>query len=431
MDTKIEDIGPCRKRLTITIPAEELRRELDKGFREASRYARIPGFRPGKVPRAILEKKFGAALREDVKERVVDDAWRKALEEENLEPLGEPKVEGLEPGPLDENQDLSFQAVFDVYPRIELGEVKGLKVKKEKVQVSEAEVDQALDDLARSRARLEPLPEGEVEREDHAKCDLSFFHEDKLVKTFEDFLLSPLRPLEGADPEEFSAKLLGRRAGEESTLFVTFPKDFPVEEVREKPGELKIQIKEVLREKVPPLDDELAKSLGVEGGLEELRKKVEENLLQEKEEAERKRIEEEIVDRLLADHPFDLPQTIVEEQLESRLSRAKAEMEAQGLPPEEVATKLASMKEEVREGDVRAIKTFFLVREIAKKEKIYVTEGEVNRAVQALAARENVPADQLRSQLESKGILQEIRFDLLERKVLDYLREKAELVEEG
>ncbi len=430
METKIEDIGPCRKRLSITIPAEELKKELDKGFQEASRYARIPGFRPGKVPRAILEKKFGTALREDVKERVVDQAWRDALEEEDLEPLGEPKVEGLPPGPLDENQDLSFQAVFDVYPEIKLGEVKGLKVKKEKIQVSEAEVDQALDDLARSRARLEPVPDGEIEREDSAKCDLEFLHEGETVKSFQDMVLSPLRPLEGTDPEEFAAKLLGRRAGEESTLFLTYPKNFPVEAVREKPGEVKIKIKEVLREKVPPLDEELAKALGVEGGLEELRKKVEESLLKEKERAEKKRIEEELVDMLLAEYPFELPQTIVEEQLESRLSRAKEEMEAQGLPPEEVATKLASMKEEVRDEDVRAIKTFFLVREIAKKEKIYVTEGEVNRAVQAMAAREGMSPDQLRSQLESRGILQEIRFDLLEQKVLDYLREKAELVED-
>ncbi len=430
METKIEDIGPCRKRLSITIPAEELRKELDKGFGEASRYARIPGFRPGKVPRPILEKKFGTALREDVKERVVDQAWREALEENDLEPLGEPKVEGLPPGPLDENQDLSFQAVFDVYPEIKLGEVKGLKVKKEKIQVSEAEVDQALDELARSRARLEPVPDAEVEREDSAKCDLEFLHEGESVKTFQDLVLSPLRPLEGTDPEEFAAKLLGRRAGEESTLFLTYPKNFPVEAVREKPGEVKIKIKEVLREKIPPVDDELAKALGVEGGLEELRKKVEENLYKEKERAEKKRIEEELIDLLLAEYPFELPQAIVEEQLESRLSRAKAEMEAQGLPPEEVATKLASMKEEVRDEDIRAIKTFFLVREIAKKEKIYVTEGEVNRAVQAMAAEQRMSPEQLRSQLESRGILQEIRFDLLERKVMDYLREKAELVED-
>ncbi len=430
METKIEDIGPCRKRLSITIPAEELQKELDKGFREASRYARIPGFRPGKVPRAILEKKFGTALREDVKERVVDQAWREALEDNELEPLGDPKVEGLPPGPLDENQDLSFQAVFDVYPEIKLGEVKGLKVKKEKIQVSEAEVDQALDDLARSRARLEPVPDAEVEREDSAKCDLEFLHEGESVKTIQDLVLSPLRPLEGTDPEEFAAKLLGRRAGEESSLFLTFSKNFPVEEVREKPGEVKIKIKEVLREKVPPVDDELAKALGVEGGLEELRKKVEESLFKDKERAEKKRIEEELVDLLLAEYPFELPQAIVDEQLESRLSRAKAEMEAQGLPPEEVATKLASMKEEVRDEDVRAIKTFFLVREIAKKEKIYVTEGEVNRAVQAMAAEQRVSPEKLRSQLESRGILQEIRFDLLERKVMDYLREKAELVED-
>ncbi|HHI67932.1 MAG TPA: trigger factor, partial [Planctomycetes bacterium] len=382
------------------------------------------------VPRPILEKKFGTALREDVKERVVDQAWREALEENDLEPLGEPKVEGLPPGPLDENQDLSFQAVFDVYPEIKLGEVKGLKVKKEKIQVSEAEVDQALDELARSRARLEPVPDAEVEREDSAKCDLEFLHEGESVKTFQDLVLSPLRPLEGTDPEEFAAKLLGRRAGEESSLFLTFPKNFPVETVREKPGEVKIQIKEVLREKVPPLDDELAKALGVEGGLEELRKKVEESLYKEKERAEKKRIEEELIDLLLAEYPFELPQAIVEEQLESRLTRAKAEMEAQGLPPEEVATKLASMKEEVRDEDIRAIKTFFLVREIAKKEKIYVTEGEVNRAVQAMAAEQRMSPEQLRSQLESRGILQEIRFDLLERKVMDYLREKAELVED-
>jgi len=430
METKIEDIGPCRKKLTITIPAEELKQELDKGFKEASRYVRVPGFRPGKVPRAILEKKYGPALREDVKERVVDQAWREALEKEELEPLGEPKVENLPPGPLDETQDLSFQVLFDVYPRIQLGEVKGLKVKKEKIHVSEAEVDQALDELARSRARLEPVDDAEMEREDHAKCDLEFLHEGKSVKEIKDLVLSPFRPLEGTDAEEFAAKLLGRKAGEESVIPLTFSERFPVEEVRGKPGEVKIKIQQVLREKVPPVDDDLAKALGVEGGLEELRKKVEESLLREKEQADRKRIEEELLDQLLAEYPFDLPQAIVDEQVESRIKRAKAEMEAQGLPPEEIAAKVAAMKEEVRDEDVRAIKTFFLVREIAKKEKIYVTEGEVTRAVQALAAEQNVPADQLRARMESQGYLQELRFDLLERKVRDYLREKADLVEE-
>lgn len=430
MESKIEEIGPCKKRLAITVPAAEVLQELEKGFREASRYARIPGFRPGKAPRALLEKKFGASLRQNLKEQLVEDSWKKALDEHSLEPMGDPEVEGLDASSLDETRDLSFSVTFDVFPVIELGDLSAVKVKKNPVAVSEAEVDQELDNLAVSRARWEPAPGAEVTRENRVEADLEFHLGEERLHRSEKVLLSPLAAFPGADPEEYMAKLLGRKAGEESRIPLVYPADFRQEKARGQAGEARVAIHEVMTLKKPEVDDTFAAACGAKGGVEELRQQLSAALLHHKETQEKRRLEEEITDLLLADHPFDLPPSVVESQLEARVARAKAEMEAQGLPAEEVATRLASLRESGRDKDVRAIKRIFLMRQVAKREKIYVLEEDVNRAIRLMAAENRVPVDKMREVLESREMLPQLRSDLLEAKVLDYLRQKATLVED-
>ena len=429
MKSTIEDLGPCRKKMEITIPAQTLKEELEAGYREASRYAQVPGFRPGKVPRHILEKKYGAAIREHAGKELVEKSYRQALEEQEVDPLGEPKIEGLEGEEIDFDEDLTFQVTFDVHPRIELGDVRGIEVTREEIEIGAEELEKAMQGFARSRAEFRAVPGAEVTKEDRLLVDVEFRCDGETVKEEKEGLLLPGMPLPGTDPEEFTAKLLNRKPGEESLIPIDYPHDFSVRECQGRKGELRVGIREVQRLQVPELTDELAREAGYEEGLDQLREAVKERVLEHKKRLDRERQEGEVLTALMAQHPFDVPAGLVEKQVLADRARVKHDLLRQGHKKEEIAARMPSLEEEIRAGSEAEIKRFFLLKEVAKKEKIFVTEEEIQRTIQGMASVEKISPGEMRERLEKSDRLGELRMELVEAKVMDHLMQHARLVE--
>ena len=418
----VTDAGPCRKRVHVIVPPARVAEEVEKGYRSLSEAARIPGFRPGRVPRAMLEKRYGDLLVREVKETLVQEGFREALRANELSPLGAPDLD-LDRIALAPGKPLEFEVALDVRPKIELPEWKDIAVERRPTAVSEAEVDEAFAALRKSHRRVIPDAEGGVATDGLALARVEFFLDGKRLLSREGVRLSPASAIHGADPGAFAAALQGHKKAESFDVEVEFRPGFEVAEAVGKKGTAKVTVAEVFR-LGDPSDEELARALDFSNA-EALREDVGRRLQARKEEAENRRIEDEVLLHLTRGTDFELPERIVESETSESMRRFQARLEAEGVPPEEVAAGVAARTARSREETARAIKTWFVIEALARREKIFVTEEEIAAEFEAIARRNRVPAAEVRRYYEEGDLLGALRAELLEAKVRRHLRERA------
>lgn len=424
MDVTVEEAGPCRKTLTFKIPPEEIRRQVDDAYRNVARHASIKGFRPGKVPRRVLEKRFGNEILAEAKQEIVSSAFEKALRDHELRPIGEPQIEGLKDEPLDESAPLEFRVHVSLRPEVQVRETRGIEVKRAHTEVSPEEIESALAQVADQRKTLQEVDEPATEN-DFVVADLVFRDEaDEVVAERKSVKLNTRIPIAGTDPETFAARLNGAVKDQKLSMELTFPETFEKEAVRGRPGVVEVHVRQVMRITPPPIDDELAKSFDYEN-LEAMREDLARRIGEEKERHEKARQEEEILDALIAENPFPIPEEIVEEQTRRNLAMFEQRLREAGLGDEEVSQKLTEARDEARREAERQVRVFFLLEAVAAKEKIFVTEGDVEAELRAIAAENRVSPEDVRRLYEERKAFGELRSRILERKVREFLREKA------
>lgn len=424
MDVKIADSGPCQKRLSFKIPPDQIKAHINEMFANAAHQVDIKGFRRGKVPRKLLEQRFGAAIRLEAKETLINTTFEHACKEHDLDVLGRPKVDGLAEGPLDDAMPFEFEVQCDVRPTITLREIKGIEVTRGKAEVSDEDTQNALQQLADSKRTLKSIDE-QVKEGDFVKCDLVFkndagavVHERKAAQ------LNTNIPIAGTTAEEFSSKLLGATKGQSANVPITFPDNFEVVSVRGGKGTVSLTINEVLRVTPAPIDDELAKSFDFES-LAALTTDLRRRIAEQKEAGNRQRQEEDIIEVLLNENKFDLPQSIIEDQTQHNLKMFAERMKRGGVSDEDAAKKLEEAQAEAREDAARRVRVFFLMEAVAKKAKIFVTEGDVDVELRNIAAQNNASVEEVRAYYEEHRLLQDLRISVLDRKTREYLRENA------
>lgn len=420
----VEDLGPCRKKLTVVVPPERVRSEIEKGFRSAGKHLKVPGFRPGHVPRKLVEQRYGEAIRREVKEMLIQDCYREAVEERKLAPLGSPAID-FDKIPFVGEAELRFEVELDVRPAIELKSYKGIQVAREKVSVAPSEVDEQIRSLKR-QARRPVADAGEgVGEEGFAICRVEFREADSTVLLREAVRVSPQTPVVGSEPEAFRKAMVGRRKGESFEVPTTFPEDFEAEGARGKRGLARLTLSEVYRFQ-EPTDEEMLRAFDFPS-VDAMRQETEKTILAHKNEMEDRRIEDAILAEIVRAHDFELPERIVQEQTESSLARFRALREAGGAKPEEVAAEVAAREKESRQNAVRQVKGFFLIEAIGRKEKLFVTDEEVRAELQAIADRNQSRLEEVLAYYEQQNLLPMLRLELLERNVRRFLRENAEV----
>jgi trigger factor len=415
---------PGKAEVRLTITADELERARGREFAALSRRVTLKGFRPGKTPRALLEKHWGDEVEKQVAEHFLQHAYEQAVEEHTLRPATYPRIA------LDQNlpkKGEPWSIGFDILlrPQLTLGEVEGLEVAGRRIEVDDDELERALAEIRRANSHAEPAGEEPLAEDGLAVARIDFFRpgSDEACLAREGVRLSPRTPPPGVDPSAFGAALVGVRAGEERVLELEFPAAFPVAEARGERGTLRLAVGEVLRI-VPPRDEELFKAFEVsdEAGL---RAAVRARMLAAKQEAEEERIEAELLERMLEAHPMELPGELVDDQVEAHETELCAKLVEQGLDETEARTRAESERARSRAGAERALRAVYLIEEIARAKELKVSQEDVASEVKAIAERNGTTPAEVAEYYREQGLLRQLGLELLERKVRRYLRASA------
>lgn len=427
MDVQVAESGPCSRTLTIKIPGNEVKQHLDRMFQAASQNVNLKGFRPGKVPRHVLEKKYGEAIQREAKEHLVRESVSNACREHELVTIGRAKLEGLGEEPL-KDSDVEFTVQLDLRPEFELGEVKGIAIKAEPTEVTDEDMEAALKDLGSQKRTLEPIDDA-VEESDFAKVDMTFRDADgNEVSKRENAQVNAGIPVAGSDPEQFKAALMGKKKGESFSIELTYPETFDKAEVRGKKGKVDIELLDVLRVQDPTLDDEFAKGFDFET-IDALRTELRSRIGEQKVMGETNRQTEAILESIANDHPFPLPESLVEDEIEHSLQQFAQRMKEGGVAEEEIETRLEGARNEARTEAERRVRMFFLIDAVARKHELGVTPAEVDVELQNIAAQHNATIEQVREHFDQQEQANQLRLSLLERKVRDFLRENAQITD--
>ncbi|MCB9887088.1 MAG: trigger factor [Planctomycetes bacterium] len=433
MEVQVAETGPCSRALTITVPPALVDEQIEQMYGAAQKQIQIKGFRAGKVPRHVIQKRFGDGILAEAKEQLLNRFFGEAVRSKDLNPVGRITIDEFENITVAPGTQLQFTARIDVRPEFELGTVTGLQIDAVETEATEADIDNALKEIAHQKRSIQPTTEP-AEDGDFLRCDMTFRTEGgEVVHERKGVQLNTRIALHGAEPEAYKTATLGAKAGDSREVPLTFPETFEKTAVRGQKGTATLQVHEVLRVMPAPIDEALAKGLEFDD-VAALRADLGARIGQEKQRLGKQRQEEQCLGKLLEAHQIQLPPSLVEEQKHASLASFAERMKQNGMSEEEIGKKIEESDAEAQQDAERRVRLFFLIESVAKQQKLFVTEGDVDAELRAIAAANSgegrvISAAQVRDHLEQNKQLGELRLGLLERKVRDFLREKATIVD--
>jgi len=425
MDVKIEDITSVRKKLSFELPSERVAEEIDKAYGKIAKSAKVPGFRPGKVPRTILERHYAPQMEEQVLNRLIKDSYVKALIEHKLPVVSDPEI--VDSSALEKGQPFSYVAQVEVRPEFEAKDYTGLTLQKERFVPEADVVDKRLEEMRASRAEMASAEREEVRPGDFAIID------------FEGFLGG--EPFEGGKAEDYQLELgsgsfipgfeeqvEGMKRGEQKDITVTFPEDYGNKELAGQEVTFKVHLKDIKEKVLPELDDEFAKGFGVDS-LEELRSRLEENYLTQ----EKNRIDGDLRERLMTTlierNPIEVPAAMVDEQLGYMLDNVRARMQSQGMSLEMLGMDEESFKQMYRDTAVKQVQGTLILDAIGRQEDLKVDEGEIDGKLESIAEMSNAPLDVVKRHYAGEEARRGLLAQMREEKVVEFLLDKATVEE--
>ncbi len=422
MKAVVEEVGTLKKKISIEVSSEAVDKELARAIAEVSKTAKIPGFRPGKAPKAIVEKHYGDEVRSEVLNRLVSEHYLRTLEQNNLNPVEVPQISDV--SPLAKGAPLTFVATVEVRPVIELGAYDGIEVKEKSLEVSDGELNETLDRLREMYAQLEVVEGRPLEKTDTAVIDFEGF--DDSGKAIEGAKASDhMLPLgENSLIPGFEEQLLGMNKGETRTIKVTFPKDYSSAALAGKDADFTVTLKEIKKKVLPELNDEFAKDIGNDKSLEELKAGIKRDLELRKRDEQTSAQREELLAKLIDSHQFDVPPGMVERELQGMMRKQATRMARQGMDVK--AFDAAKFIEEHKALSEQRVKGVLILDTIADKEKVEVSDADVSSAIAAMARSAKQPVEAVRKYYNSvDGGLDNLRSSLVQEKTLSLLLSRA------
>ncbi len=428
MEFQIEPIGPCRKRISVKIPSARVTEEFDKSYRNLAKSVPIPGFRQGKAPRKLVEKRYGEQVTGEVREALLGAAFEEAVQKNKLAPIADPEidVEKIEVKPA---QDLGFEFTITVKPEFELPDLKGIEVSVPPAVVAPAMLDEELLALRKRRATLRPRDEGPAQPGDVATLRVrgaadgeEVIADDSMPYEIGSRLLGDLVT------SDLDAAILGKGAGDvvQATAFV--PPHFESHPLGGREISIHAEILDVKWHDIPELDDALAESLGADSA-DAVRERASTELRARLERVRERAIEELALGQLLESTAFELPDDLIRKEIDDLARRAAYDMQLEGKQEEEIAKRVSEIRTRRAEESTREMKAFFILDKLVEKERILVTETEVKNAVAMLAAYSQKAPEQMYAMLRDSGRLASLRNQLRENKARARLRAKVKVTE--
>ncbi|MBI1982946.1 MAG: trigger factor [Acidobacteria bacterium] len=409
----------------IEIPAEVVRQEVEKVTNQFRRVARIPGFRPGHARPALVRQHFRNDIRNEVVQSLVPKFFSSVVKEQNLSVVGHPHFEDLK---FEDDQPLTCRATFEILPEFELGEYKGLEMEEEPDTVGDADVDQALDELRERAATFEVVA-------DRPAADDDYVYVSYQGRDVNDNSKAPIEARDAVvhvggkgTVTAFTENLRGAKPGEAREFEVPYPEDFTQKSLAGKTIRYRVEVQSIKQKVVPPLDDELAKSVSESETLADLRTEVRTGL----EKARKRQVEnaamKKLLEQLQARHDFVAPEALVEAQLDRKLERIVAQVMAQGIDPRTTEIDWRKIREESRPEAEKDVRGSLILSRISEAEGIEVSDEEVDEMVRDLAAERRETPAALKTRLTREGGLDTIKSARRNQKALELIYRNAKII---
>lgn len=427
MKVEIKETGPCQREISVCIPAEFVGERLAQEYREMGQLVQVPGFRRGRVPRRVLERRYGKEIQAKARTDLMEETLEKIFEEHQIRPVGEIELGEEELGELKAGEDFVFRAMVEVLPEVEPKEYKGVKVVKRVEKVREEDLEKALQEVfARTNPLEEKVGEGvEVEEGDVVVVELELLAEgSSVLRQGEVHLYVGEDRIGSLVVEGLTERLLGKRVGDRVEFEQELGEEFARKDLAGKVGLFVLKVLKISTPKYKEPCDEWARGDDFES-LEEFREHLRKEMERANEEEAERRVRDQLLDQIVEKTPFPLPERLVEKSVREQENYERVLMKMRGMSEEEVEKHVEAHRLDWRRKAERDFRIFFLLDKIAQKEKIFVVESEVEQYLERLAAEQNKELSQLKEELIESGRLSKIRAQLREKKTLDWLLEQA------
>ena len=410
----------CRRELELEIPAEDVSKATERVAKELARVARVPGFRPGKAPISLIKRRFADDIKGEVLQSLVPERVEKAVAEQKLSPVSQPQVDKLD---FNEGQPLKFRAVFEVLPEFELGTYKGLEIEMPQMDVTDEDVDKALEETRERAAAFAPVEGRAVENGDFAQLKLMGTPADGGEPINADSVLCHVGAEETMEP--FNEALRGANIGDHKEFDVEYPADYPDEKLAGKKFHYAADVTGIKTKQLPELNDEFAKDVSDAATLEELKTKIRESLVHQRDHRQKDLQRERVITELVKLHDFPVPESLVESQMDVRLERMVRSLAQQGVDPRAVNLDWSALRGRQQDRAKDDVKAELIIDRIASTEKIDVTDEEVEHELQHLAGHSGESVEAIRARLTKQGALDRMKAKLRSDKTLDWLAQNA------
>lgn len=424
MKADIVDVNETRRDLSIEVPAEAVAEAIGHAAAKLARQAKIPGFRPGKVPVNVIKQRFKPQLMQDVAEHLVSKAVGDALTEKGIEPIATPDVKDLV---LEEGKAMTFKASFDVVPSFDPGDLSTIEATEPSRAVADDAVTQSLDRLRDRNARFEAVETGVVEAGHTVVVGLERRGTDKdgkqgEVDTHEQVNIELGAP---SNPPGFDDHMIGMAAGTSKSFTITYPADYAIQELAGGTVDYTVNLKEIKKRVVPTLDDEFAKDLGDFSSLEDLRTRIRQDLEHEAMHAAERQVRQDVLKQLAARLPFAAPDALVDREIDRRLEDFARRLMEQRIDPRQANIDWNAFREGQRDPAKEAVASAIVLDEVAKREQIAVTDEELEAELQRYADQTGHSVASIRARLQKDGDLGRVVAGLRREKAVTFVLSKA------
>ena len=415
-----EVVSNTKREIDIKVPAQEVSRETETLIQKYQKLARIPGFRSGHAPASIIRQRFKQEIQNDVVDALVPKYFRKETERQGLIPVSQPRVTDLH---VHEGEGLHFKASFEVMPEIKVEGYKELRAEHPEVFVTDPEVDDSLNALREQKATFAPVEGRAISDGDYAQVSLDGTPKEEDENTKPVHMDDVLVEIGGKNTmPEFTENLRGTSAGDERSFDVHYPDDFSDERLRGKTFAYKVKVNAIKQKSLPELNDDFAKELGEFTSIDEVRQKIREGMEHERRHNAERESKDKLLSELVRRNEFEIPEALVERQIDVRLDRGLRALASQGMRSEDMKKlDFARLRAGQHDQAVQEVKASLLLEKIADEEKIEVGDDEIDREVEALAKQTNQAPDDIRARLTRDGALDRIRNRIRNEKALDFL----------
>jgi len=427
MKASLEDISQVKKKLSVEIDAKEVNKKFNSAYGKIGKQTKIPGFRPGKVPRKILESYFGKQVEADVVSELVNESFPQAVDETKAFPLGQPE---LEKGPVKQNEKFIYSATMEVRPQFEVKDYLGLEAEKEIASIGEAEVDRKLEQIREANGKLESLTEPRpIQEEDFVVINYQGFENDQPLEGIKDenFLLNVGK---GDFHKKIDEALVGLNKDDKKEIVIDFEEDYFNNNLRGKTVRFDVSIVDVKERNFPELNDEFAKNLGADfEDLEGLKKQIEKNVVAQEENRVAQDLKRRLIGKISSGTEFEVPEALVDAEVEfsikglqSNFERSGANFEMAGLSPEMLEQQFRPLSES-------RVRERLILGQVALQDDITISDDEFTEGLEKLAQGMGQDVETIRKYYEARGEIDILKEQMLEEKTLNYLVENAKVKE--